>query len=178
MRKLKLDELDRLDTDTFRKQEKIPLVVVLDNIRSAMNVGSIFRTCDAFAVQKIYLCGITATPPNREINKTAIGATETVMWEYADDILPLCQNLIGKKYKLIGVEQTTNSIPLSELKIEEGNAYVLVFGNEVEGVSESILPLLDKAVEIPQYGTKHSLNVAVCGGIVVHQVSETMRKFY
>jgi len=166
-RKLKLWELDRLDEQTFREREKFPIVVVLDDIRSLNNIGSFFRTADAFLVEKIYLCGITATPPHRDIHKTALGATETVAWEYVEDIVSLSEKLKSEGYFLGVIEQATKTIPLQtidNLKIEK---YALVFGNEVNGVNQSVVNIADGVIEIPQFGTKHSLNVSVCAGIVL-----------
>lgn len=167
MRKLKLEELGRLSVDAFKNIPKFPLVVVLDNIRSAMNVGSVFRTCDAFKIQTLYLCGITAKPPHREILKTAIGANHSVHWQYADKVHDLLLGLRSDGFKIIGIEQTDQSIGLHEMSVAPHEKYVLVFGNEVHGLSDEILPLLDVAVEVPQFGTKHSMNVSVCAGIVL-----------
>lgn len=167
MRKLSLKELNRTDIAGFRQKPKTPLVLVLDNIRSGLNVGSAFRTADAFALQKIFLCGITATPPHREILKTAIGATESMDWAYAKNIIPLLQNLKEQGYQLVAVEQTDVSIPLAEFRPPREQPLALIFGNEVKGVQDDVLPLVDKALEIPQFGTKHSLNISVCLGIVV-----------
>ncbi|MDP3464020.1 MAG: RNA methyltransferase [Bacteroidales bacterium] len=165
MRKLSMDELNRPDIATFRNSGKIPVVVVLDNIRSFSNVGSIFRTADAFCIEAIHLCGITGCPPHREINKTALGATETVSWKYFETINQSLIYLKQQHYSIIAVEQTTNSIPLTE--IQWPTSLALVFGNEVEGVSYEALNLSDTIIELPQNGTKHSLNVAVCAGIIL-----------
>ncbi len=170
MRKLSLQELGRVDVETYKTLPKSPVVVILDNIRSAHNVGSFFRTCDAFRIEHLYLCGITAQPPHREITKTAIGATSSVDWTYAQDIAEVVKDMKTQDYEIIGVEQTSSSISLSEMPIDATKKYTLIFGNEVQGLSDSVLSLLDQAVEIPQYGTKHSLNVAVCGGIVMWDV--------
>lgn len=167
MRKLKLDELNRVDVETYKKQEKIPVIVLCDNIRSMHNVGAIFRTSDAFNIQKIYLCGITATPPNKEIRKTAIGATESVDWEYAKDAVEVVRNLKEQGYEPLAVEQVDKSVMLDEYVVEKGKKYVLIMGNEVEGVQQEIIDLCSVALEIPQSGTKHSLNVSVCAGIVL-----------
>jgi len=167
MRKLSLQELGRVDIETYKTLPKSPVVVILDNIRSAHNVGSFFRTCDAFLIQHIYLCGITAQPPHREITKTAIGATASVDWTYSEDITGVITDLKTQDFEIIGIEQTDSSIPLSEMLIDADKKYAIIFGNEVQGISESTLPIIDQAVEIPQYGTKHSLNVSVCGGIVL-----------
>ena len=172
MRKLKLDELNRLSIEEYRISIKLAITVVLDNIRSAMNVGSIFRTADAFAIEKIILCGITATPPHREITKTAIGATESVEWEYEKEIVIAVNKLKSQNYTLIGVEQTSESKTLGSTIIQD-EKIAIIFGNEVEGISDEILPLLDDCIEIPQFGTKHSLNVSVCAGIVLWEVAKT-----
>ncbi|MFN8337428.1 MAG: RNA methyltransferase [Saprospiraceae bacterium] len=171
MRKLKLDELERLTVDEFVSTEKTPIIVVLDNIRSALNVGSIFRTSDAFAIEKIIICGISATPPNREINKTAIGATESVAWEYFESICDAIKKLKDEDFRIIGVEQTDQSILLPEFKATNEKMAV-IFGNEVDGISDEILGMIDTCIEIPQFGTKHSLNVSVCAGIVLWELSK------
>jgi 23S rRNA (guanosine2251-2'-O)-methyltransferase len=176
LRKLKLDELDRLDVSAFKTLEKIPVVVVLDSIRSAMNVGSFFRTADAFAFESIHLCGFTAIPPHKEITKTAIGATESVEWKHYDHISKSIEELKLKGYQIVIVEQTDASIPLELFPINKSSKYAIVFGNEVDGVDDEVLPLADHAVEISQYGTKHSLNVAVCGGVVMHHFSLKLKK--
>jgi 23S rRNA (guanosine2251-2'-O)-methyltransferase len=175
MRKLVLDELNRLRPDDFKSLDKIALCVVLDNVRSALNVGSFFRTCDAFAVEQLHLCGITACPPNREIMKTAIGSTESVSWSHHEDIVSCIRELKEAGYIILGVEQTDASVSVSDFIPLNTAKYALVFGNEVHGLSDEILPLLDKCLEIPQYGTKHSLNVAVCGGIAIWEISEKIR---
>jgi tRNA G18 (ribose-2'-O)-methylase SpoU len=167
MRKLKLQELNRVDNDTYKKQPKTPLVLVLDNIRSGLNVGSAFRTSDGFGLEKIYLCGITATPPHKEILKTAIGASESVAWEYSETTLETILNLKKQGFQIVAIEQVDQRTWLQDFKMDFGKKYALVFGNEVDGVSEEILPHLDACIEIPQMGTKHSLNISVCVGIVV-----------
>lgn len=167
MRKLKLDELGRVDIPTFKNIPKVPVIVVLDNIRSAMNVGSFLRTADAFKIRQVILSGITAKPPHKEILKTAIGASKSVNWTYVDSATSELAALKKKGFKIIGVEQTDQSIPLQDYRPISSEQYVLIFGNEVNGLDEAILPLLDTALEIPQFGTKHSLNVAVCGGIII-----------
>ena len=166
MRKLKLEELNRISVEDFKKKKKTPICIVLDNVRSALNVGSIFRTSDAFAIEKIYLVGITARPPHKEINKTAIGATASVDWEYNDNIVEVIKDLKSNDYTILGIEQTDTSVFLNEYKSNESKI-ALIFGNEVNGLSEEVLPLLDQSVEIPQIGTKHSLNVSVCAGICI-----------
>lgn len=173
-KKLKLEELGRVDINTFQQMKKIPLVVVLDNIRSMHNVGAFFRTADAFIVEKIILCGITPTPPHREIHKAALGATESVAWEYQKKTEIALENLNNEGYKIIGIEQTNNSLPLEEFEIGKCR-YAIVFGNEVDGLSDSTLPCCDSFLEIPQLGTKHSLNVSVCGGIVIHHFFSKMK---
>ena len=167
MRKLRLQELNRVDNEAFKKQPKTPLVLVLDNIRSGLNVGSAFRTSDGFGLEKIYLCGITATPPHKEILKTAIGASESVAWEYSDTTLKTILKLKKAGFKIVAVEQVDQRTWLQDFIIDFGIKYALVFGNEVDGISEEILPHIDACIEIPQMGTKHSLNISVCVGIVV-----------
>jgi 23S rRNA (guanosine2251-2'-O)-methyltransferase len=167
MRKLKLQELNRVDQETFKQQPKTPLVLVLDNIRSGLNVGSAFRTSDGFGLEKIYLCGITATPPHKEILKTAIGASESVAWEYSKTTLETILKLKKLGFVILAIEQVDQRTWLQNFQIDFGKKYALVFGNEVDGVSEEILPHLDAGIEIPQMGTKHSLNISVCVGIVV-----------
>ncbi len=166
-RKLKLWELNRLTNEEFKHQEKFPIIVVLDNIRSLNNIGSFFRTSDAFNVQKIYLCGITAQPPNREIQKTALGATESVEWEYVEDVLSLIDDLKKSNVVICPVEQAEKTTLLQEVKINPELTYALIFGNEVEGVNQQIIDKSDLILEIPQFGTKHSLNVSVCAGAVL-----------
>ncbi len=170
MKKLKLEELGRISIEEFKESEKIPVCILLDNIRSLHNVGSAFRTADAFRVEKIYLTGITGSPPHREIQKTALGATESVDWEYVDSPAKAISDLKSQGYKIVIVEQTTDSIPLQTFYGEPGVKYCLVFGNEVHGVSEEAIELGDLALEIPQLGTKHSLNISVCLGIVLWDV--------
>ena len=166
-RKLKLHELSRPSVAEFQELVKHQIIVVGDNIRSAMNVGSFFRSCDAFAVQKLVLSGISAHPPHKEINKTAIGSTESVPWEYHDEVSSLIEKWKNEGYTIVAVEQTSDSISLNGMVMKKNEKYVVIFGNEVEGVSEEYLPLVDICVEIPQWGTKHSLNVSVCVGIVL-----------
>ena len=166
MKKLKLDELGRISVDQFKESEKLPVCIVLDNIRSLHNVGSAFRTADAFRIEKIYLTGITGTPPHRDIQKSALGATESVTWEYVESSARAIQDLKNQNYKIIIIEQTTESKPLNDFTPEADVKYCLVFGNEVNGVSEDVIVQGDIALEIPQIGTKHSLNISVCLGIV------------
>ncbi len=175
MRKLKLEELGRQSIDAFKASDKIPIIAVLDNIRSALNVGSVFRTADAFAIEGIVICGISATPPNREITKTAIGATESVQWSYQKDIQEAITSLKFEGYTIIGIEQTNHSVFLDDFK-PNSQKLAVIFGNEVDGISDSIMEDLDIALEIPQYGTKHSLNVSVCAGIVLWELSRKFRQ--
>lgn len=167
MRKLKLDELDRVSIEDFKKQEKLPVIVVLDNVRSMHNIGSIFRTSDGFAVEKIYLCGITAQPPHREIEKTALGATQSIEWVYYENVTHAIKDLKDLAYKIIAIEQAENSVMLSNYKPALSEKYVLIFGNEVQGVSDEAMSMIDTCIEIPQFGTKHSFNIVVSAGIVL-----------
>ena len=173
MRKLTTDELNRLSKEEFEKADKIPIIIVLDNIRSLSNVGAFFRTADAFRIEALYLCGITACPPHREIHKTALGADETVQWRYFPATEAACQQLKVKNYRIFAVEQIEGSVSLQDFKFEPHTAFIL--GNEVEGVDESALPYCDGAVELPQEGTKHSLNVSVCAGIVMWEAFKSLR---
>ncbi|MGI6479879.1 MAG: RNA methyltransferase [Salinivirgaceae bacterium] len=174
-RKLSMDELDRISVNTFRELEKRPMIIVLDNIRSAHNVGSFFRTADAFRIQKIYLCGITSYPPNKEIQKTALGATESVEWEYVSDTYDTVKKLKAQNFTIIAVEQAEQSIKLNEYNISTKNqTFVLIFGNEVNGIDDKTMELCDHCIEIPQWGTKHSLNVAVSGGVVLWEFAKQM----
>jgi tRNA G18 (ribose-2'-O)-methylase SpoU len=168
--KLSMEELNRIDKDQFKQASKIPVIIVLDNIRSQNNTGSIFRTADAFRLEGIFLCGITATPPHREIQKTALGSTESVHWRYFHTTLEALGHLQEQGYTLIAVEQTRNSVSLQDFQAEKGRKYALLFGNEVNGVGESELEKCSLVIEIPQFGTKHSLNVAVSVGIVIWDV--------
>ncbi len=167
MRKLANSELHRINTDEFKDATKSPLILVLDDIRSLHNIGSVFRTSDAFLIEKIYLCGITATPPNKEIHKTALGATETVAWEYAADVVEVLEKLKREGVSLQAVEQVVNSVMLNDFRTVSNQKYALVFGNEVKGVSQKAIDCCDGVIEIPQLGTKHSLNISVSAGIVV-----------
>lgn len=171
-----MDELNRITPEQFKEQEKIPLVVVLDSIRSMNNVGSVFRTCDAFKVEKLFLCGITACPPNREISKTALGATESVIWEYAEDVVDLAQRLKNEGYKVFVVEQVDESLMLQNIDFQQFEKIAIIVGNEVFGVNERLLPICDGAIEIPQFGTKHSLNVTIAAGIVIWEVAKSKLK--
>ncbi len=167
MRKLANEELNRISKAEFKESEKTPIIVILDDIRSLHNIGSVFRTSDAFLLEKIYLCGITATPPNKEIHKTALGATDTVAWEYAKDVLEVIQKLNDENVKIYSVEQTENSIMLNDFQVKTNERYALIFGNEVKGVSQEAINLSDGVIEIPQLGSKHSLNISVSAGIVI-----------
>ena len=170
MKKLMLEELSRISVDSFKQATKIPVAILLDNVRSLHNVGSTFRTADSFRVEKIYLTGITGTPPHREIHKTALGATESVDWEYAESPATVVAQLKEQGYKIIIIEQTNESVSLHSFIPFPNEKYCLVFGNEVNGVSDDVLNQGDIAVEIPQVGTKHSLNISVCLGIVVWEM--------
>ncbi len=175
MRKLSLKELNRVSPSDFKKQEKTPVVLVLDNIRSGLNVGSTFRTADAFALEKIYLCGITAQPPHREILKTAIGSTNSMDWTYQASTLELIQDLKQAGYKIVAIEQAEGSTLLPDFEIDQSQKLALVFGNEVKGVQDEVMAIVDECIEVPQFGTKHSLNIAVCVGVVVWDVFRKMR---
>ncbi len=170
MRKLQNKELGRKSVDQFRKSEKFPVIIVLDNVRSQSNVGSVFRTADAFLIESIYLCGITATPPHREIQKTALGATESVSWKYFKETADAVKELKSSGYKIVGIEQAEGSILLGEFKVEKNTRYAVVFGHEVNGVAQKVLDECDFVVEIPQFGTKHSFNIAVSAGIVLWEL--------
>jgi len=167
VRKLKLDELNRASVDEFKAQRKLPVAVVLDNVRSMHNVGSLFRTCDGFAVEQVCLCGITGQPPHREIEKTALGATQSVNWSYYADPLQAVEQLRKEGYQIIAVEQAENSIMLNEFEAAADSKYALIFGNEVNGVSDEVMKVIDACIEIPQFGTKHSFNIVVSAGIVL-----------
>jgi len=167
MRKLKLDELNRATIAEFKAGDKLPVVVVLDNVRSMHNIGSIFRTADAFAVEKICLCGITAQPPHREIEKTALGATQSINWEYFANPLQAIEQLRGDGYRIVAVEQAENSTMLQDFTVTDGEKYALIFGNEVNGVNDEVMGKIDACIEIPQFGTKHSFNIVVSAGIVL-----------
>ena len=173
-KKLKLEELGRIDVETFKETTKTPLVVVLDNVRSMHNVGAIFRTADAFLLEKIVLCGITPQPPHREIHKAALGATESVDWIYDENISTALQNLKAENFKIIGIEQTSNSEKITDFPIHKDEKYALVLGNEVDGLSDEAFEFYDTFLEIPQLGTKHSLNVSVCGGIVMWEFFKSL----
>jgi len=170
MRKLKNEELNRLSIEEYKKATKSPIVVVLDNIRSQNNIGSIFRTCDAFRVEELLLCGITATPPAREIQKTALGSTESVEWKYFDKTEEAVFYLRNKNYKIISIEQVENSIKLHNFIPDKTDKYAFIFGNEIKGVQQSIVDISDYCIEIPQFGTKHSFNVTISVGIVLWDI--------
>ena len=172
MRKLTMPELNRLNVADYHSVTKLPVIIVLDNIRSMENVGSFFRTADAFRIEAIYLCGITACPPHREIHKTALGADESVNWKYFETTKEACEQLKAMNYRIFAVEQVEGSIMLNDFKTPEHSAYI--FGNEVEGVDDEALAYCEQAVEIPQQGTKHSLNVSVSGGIVMYHLFNDM----
>lgn len=167
MRKLNITELHRLSAEEFKTVEKLPLVVVLDNVRSLHNIGSVFRTSDAFCVECIYLCGITATPPHPEMHKTALGAEFTVDWKYVNNTVEAVDNLRSEGYTVYSVEQVEGSTLLQDLQLEAGKKYAVVLGNEVKGVQQEVVDHSDGCIEIPQFGTKHSLNVSVTAGIVI-----------
>ena len=167
MRKLENSELDRKSVEAFKESEKTPIILVLDDIRSLHNIGSVFRTADAFLIEKIYLCGITATPPNKEIHKTALGATETVAWEHHENVLEVIETLKKENVMTLAIEQVESAIFLQDFEVEKNKKYALVFGNEVYGVSQEAVAICDGCIEIPQLGTKHSLNISVSAGIVV-----------
>jgi len=167
MRKLKNSELERLSPTEFKQANKTSLIVVLDNIRSLNNIGSVFRTSDAFLIEKIYLCGITAQPPHKDIHKTALGSTETVAWEYVEDTLVLIERLKDLKIKTVAIEQADNAVQLQNFKPVKGEKLAVIFGNEVKGVQQEVVSACDTCVEIPQFGTKHSLNISVSCGVVL-----------
>jgi len=170
MRKLLNEELDRLSVEAFKKVEKIPFMLVMDNVRSLHNIGSLFRTADAFRLEGIYLCGITATPPHREIHKTALGATESVRWEYREKTTDAISELKEKGYMILSVEQTEGAVLLDQVQLSDKQKYALVFGHEIRGVDQDVVDMSDQCIEIPQYGTKHSLNISVAAGIVIWEL--------
>ena len=175
MRKLKNNELGRISVDEFKTTKKTPLIVVLDNIRSLNNIGSVFRTCDAFLIEKIYLCGICATPPNKDIHKTALGATESVAWEYVEDTLSLVEKLKAENIKILAIEQAENSTKLNTFYPKKNEKYAIVMGNEVKGVQQEVVNAADLCIEIPQIGTKHSLNISVTTGVVLWDLFQKMK---
>jgi len=167
MRKIANSELNRKNPEEFKEAEKTPIIIILDDVRSLHNIGSVFRTADAFLIEKIYLCGITATPPNKEIHKTALGATETVAWEHQKEVTAVIKSLKNQDVEVLAIEQVENSVFLQDFEPTEGKKLALVFGNEVKGVAQEAINLCDGTIEIPQLGTKHSLNISVSAGIVV-----------
>lgn len=174
-RKLKITELNRISAEEFKRADKLPLVVILDNVRSLHNIGSVFRTSDAFRVECIYLCGITATPPHPEMHKTALGAEFTVDWKYVNNAVEAVDNLRQEGYIVFSVEQAENSIMLENIQLEQGKRYAVVLGNEVKGVQQEVIDHSDGCIEIPQYGTKHSLNVSVTAGIVIWDLFKQLK---
>lgn len=174
MRKLRTIEMNRLSIEEFREAPKLPLVVVLDNVRSLYNIGSIFRSCDAFRVKSVYLCGITATPPNAEIHKTALGGEDSVEWKYFEKTEDVIQQLRQEDYFIYSIEQVENSTRLQNLSLDTTKKYAVVFGNEVKGVSQNVVDLSNDCLEIPQFGTKHSLNVSVAAGIVIWEFARQL----
>jgi tRNA G18 (ribose-2'-O)-methylase SpoU len=173
-RKLSMLELNRLTPEAYKAQSKTPIILVLDNIRSALNVGSAFRTADSFALAGVYLCGITATPPHREIMKTAIGATESVDWQYFETTIEAVEHLKNDGFTVFAIEQVTKKTWLQDVRVKSDEKYALIFGNEVKGVSNDVFPLVDDCIEIPQFGTKHSLNISVSAGIVIWEFFRQM----
>jgi len=174
MRKLANEELDRKNIEEFKEASKTPIIIILDDIRSLHNIGSVFRSSDAFLVEKIYLCGITAVPPNKEIHKTALGATETVTWEHAENVLDVIEKLKQENVAIYAIEQTENSIMLNDFQPELNKKYALIFGNEVKGVNQKAINISDGVIEIPQLGSKHSLNISVTAGIVIWDLFQKM----
>jgi len=175
MRKLLNSELGRKTVDQYRKSEKSPFVIVLDNVRSNFNVGSVFRTGDAFLVERIYLCAITSKPPHREITQTALGATESVEWKYFSNTIDAVKELKDLGFMIVGIEQAEGSVPLADFEVKSGLRYALIFGHEVYGVEQDILDECDHVIEIPQFGTKHSFNIAVSAGIVLWELNKSLR---
>jgi tRNA G18 (ribose-2'-O)-methylase SpoU len=174
MRKLANAELERKNIDEFKEADKTPIIIILDDIRSLHNIGSVFRSSDAFLIEKIYLCGITAVPPNKEIHKTALGATETVAWEYVENVLEVIEKLKHDEVSVYAIEQTESSIMLNNFKPEATKKYALIFGNEVKGVHQEAINASDGVIEIPQLGSKHSLNISVTAGIVIWDLFQKM----
>ena len=175
MRKLANAELERKNINEFKEAQKTPIIVILDDIRSLHNIGSVFRTSDAFLIEKIYLCGITATPPNKEIHKAALGATETVAWEYQKDVLSVIEKLKNENVEVFAIEQVENAVFLQNFEIDKTKKYALVFGNEVYGVNQKAIEICNGTIEIPQLGTKHSLNISVSAGIVVWDLFQKIK---
>ena len=175
MRKLKITELNRISAEQFKEAKKLPLIVVLDNVRSQYNVGSVFRTSDAFRVESIYLCGISATPPHQEIHKTALGAEDTVEWKYFKNTIEAIKELKEAGYFIYSIEQVEGSVMLQDLHLDNTKKYAIVLGNEVKGVQQEVVNLSDGCIEIPQFGTKHSLNVSTTAGIVIWDFFKKMQ---
>lgn len=175
-RKLESEELHRISAEEFKDASKIPIVLILDNVRSLNNVGSVFRTSDAFRIEKIYLCGITATPPNREIHKTALGAENSVCWEYEKNTCLVVEKLKQQNYRLFAAEQTENSISLENFRLNPSDKYAIIFGNEVKGVQQEVIDLTEGCIEIPQFGTKHSFNISVSAGIILWELTKPLLK--
>jgi tRNA G18 (ribose-2'-O)-methylase SpoU len=175
VRKIKNEELRRRSVDEFKSAEKLPVILVLDNVRSLHNIGSVFRTADAFMAEAIYLCGISACPPHREIEKTALGATESVTWKYFATTLEAVAHLLGENYELIAIEQAEGNIALDQFRVEQ-KKYALIFGHEIIGVDEAVMEKVNTAIEVPQSGTKHSLNIAVCAGVVLWEFFKKIRQ--
>jgi len=174
-RKLRNSELDRKSVEEFKEAEKTPIIIILDNVRSLNNIGSVFRTADAFLIQKIYLCGITAKPPHKDIQKTALGATETVAWEHVEDSLQLVEKLKSEDIQVFSIEQAEGAVMLDDFQPQRGKTCALVFGNEVKGVQQKVVSASDGVIEIPQLGSKHSLNISVSTGVVVWDLFSKMK---
>jgi tRNA G18 (ribose-2'-O)-methylase SpoU len=175
MRKRLNEELGRKSVDQFRDSEKSPFSIILDNVRSHNNIGSVFRTADAFLVEKIYLCGITAVPPHRDIQKTALGATESVLWEYRETTVEAVNELKSSGYSIVAIEQVDGSVVLQDFRVMQGKKYALIFGHEINGVDQAVIDLCDHCIEIPQFGTKHSFNIAVSAGIVLWELNRKLK---
>jgi 23S rRNA (guanosine2251-2'-O)-methyltransferase len=175
-RKLKNSELDRINPETFKATDKTPLIIILDNVRSLNNIGSVFRTADAFLIKKIYLCGITAQPPHKDIQKTALGATDSVAWEYAENTIDVIEKLKKDGVFIASIEQAELAVSLQDFSVQKDMTYAIVFGNEVKGVKQNIVSASDVAIEIPQYGTKHSLNISVSVGVVTWDLFSKIKK--
>lgn len=174
LRKLKTKELNRISNEDFKSTEKTRLIVILDNVRSLNNIGSVFRTADAYLVEKIYLCGITACPPNKDIHKTALGATDSVDWEYAESTVEVVRKLRDQGTEVFAIEQVENSMALQDFEPENNKTYAIILGNEVKGVDQEAINHSNGALELPQFGTKHSLNISVCSGIVIWELFKKM----
>jgi 23S rRNA (guanosine2251-2'-O)-methyltransferase len=175
MKKLKITEMNRLTVEEFKEEKKTPLIVVLDNVRSLHNVGSVFRTADAFLVEAVYLCGITCTPPHAEIHKTALGAENTVTWKHYEDTHQAVADLKAQGYTVFAIEQAAGSTLLPDLQLDKSKKYAVILGNEVKGVQQTVVDACDGCIEIPQFGTKHSLNVSVTGGIIIWEFQKAIQ---